>query len=80
MASSRPAGASRPYQASAEYLPPPASANVATSGSSDDRLGDATASAVSLPLLICGSTEPSVANELSSWPPTKSVTTGAAPL
>ncbi len=34
-----------------------------------------TASARSLPLWICGSTEPSVANELSSWPPIRSVTT-----
>ncbi|CAM4093318.1 hypothetical protein COAQ111491_03740 [Comamonas aquatilis] len=47
-----PAGAKTPYQASAEKSPPPACAKVGSCGKRVERLGAATASAVSLPLLI----------------------------
>ena len=43
------------------------------------RLGLATPSARSLPLLMCGSAVCSGANIIETWPPTRSLTAGAMP-
>ena len=58
----------------------PASSRVGTSGSADERLAVVTASARSLPLLMCCSTGVTVSNDIVIWPPSRSVASGPLPL
>ena len=58
----------------------PASSSVGTSGSADERLAVVTASARSLPALMCGSTGVMVSNDIVIWPPSRSVVSGPLPL
>jgi hypothetical protein len=58
----------------------PASASVGTSGNAEERLPVVTASARSLPALMCGSTGVTVSNDIVTWPPIRSVTSGPLPL
>ncbi len=58
----------------------PCSATVLTSGTMSTRLGEPTASARSLPLLMCGSAATKSLNITGTWPPSKSFMAGALPL
>ncbi|MNS52612.1 hypothetical protein D3C72_853330 [compost metagenome] len=58
----------------------PASSMVGTSGSTLERLAVVTASARSLPALMCGSTGVSVSKDMVTCPPSRSVVSGPLPL
>jgi hypothetical protein len=79
MSSGVPAGANRPNQASAWKPFATVSSTVGTSGRLALRFSELTASARSLPLRICASTDGKVWNEHFTWPPSRSCTAGAEP-
>ena len=74
------AGASTPNQVPMSKPFRPASSSVGTSGSADERLAVVTASARSLPALMCGSTGVIVSKDIVTWPPSRSVASGPLPL
>src|SRR5262245_8698670 len=77
-----PAGASRPNQDDASKPlngAPPASAMVGNSGSTDERTALVTASAFSLPALMCGSELGRLSNIRSTLPPSRSISAGPEP-
>ncbi len=75
-----PAGASRPnHEVASKPLRPPASSMVGTSGIAAERCRLVTASALSLPALICGIDEGRLSNITSMVPPTMSSSAGPEP-
>src|SRR5688572_7349496 len=72
------AGANRPNKVFASYPGRPEPAIVGMPGNSAEGLGLVTARAFSLPDLICGVTEPAVANISCTSPPIKEVIAGPA--
>src|SRR4029453_15257097 len=74
------AGASTPNHDEASKPGNPASATVGTSGSAGARVLEVTASARSLPALICGSDGGRLSNISCTWPLRRSAKAGALPL
>ena len=68
-----------PYQALISTPGTPASAMVGTSGSCGLRAALKTASARTLPLLMCGITEDAVSKAICTWPPIRSTMAGPLP-
>ncbi|MNT58044.1 hypothetical protein D3C72_1954580 [compost metagenome] len=68
-----------PYQALISTPGTPASAIVGTSGSWALRLALSTASARTLPLLMCGITDDAVSNAICTCPPIRSTMAGPLP-
>lgn len=75
-----PAGASTPNQVPMSKPFKPASSSVGTSGSAPERLPVVTASARSLPALMCGSTGVTVSKLIRICPPSRSDDSGPLPL
>src|SRR5689334_24901743 len=75
-----PAGARMPNHELASNAGTPDSAIVGTSESAGARFVDVTATARSLPPLMCGSADGRLSNITCTWPPMRSVSAGAEPL
>ena len=63
-----PLGAKKPYQLDSSFMLMPSSIMVGSSGRSFERVGPLTASARTLPELMCGSEPPAVVNQISVRP------------
>ena len=68
-----------PYQPLITKVRKPDSCMVGTSGSSDERLAPVTASGVTLPSFACTAITGMASNIASMWPPSRSLSAGAAP-
>src|SRR4051812_32189335 len=75
-----PAGASKPNHDSISKPGSAASATVGTSGNMSERFGVETASARTLPLLICGCTPVTVTNSTETSPASNADSAGVVPL
>ena len=73
------AGASKPNHVPIAMPGTPDSCSVGTLGKADERLAVVTANGFNLPSLMKGNTGVTVSNDMSTWPPNKSVVNAKSP-